>query len=214
MAHKIFDTKRITTKTMYRMYIEEYSTVDAAVEWFICLEPEDKEKVVKKYYRKKVDKLSIADTKSIYQKEKLISYPTFKKIVTETHKEVVNECLKGGVYNFGEGIGTFEVTKHNREVYLDEEGNLKGTLPDYGATRKAKAAGNDVVIYHTNSLICRWQWSRKGNAIKNKCKWCIEPTNGPLGISRKLHHYIEENPRATMHYRLTEIKRKKDVKDS
>lgn len=168
MAFKVLDTKRITTKTMFRIFVEENPDIT-------------------------------------------ISYKDFKLVMGLLNKEIIEQCLKGGIYNFGNDMGTFGVVKYERKPYLDDEGNIRGTSVDFGATRKAKAQGKNVVIYHTNTLICKWHWSKQiGNSIglKNAGKWSLLPTEGPIGISRKLHHYIEDNPRCTMHYREIKIKRK------
>jgi len=161
MASKIFDTTRITTRSLYRRYKIEYP-------------------------------------------ETTLTYKQFKKIVTDTNKEIVEEALKGGVYNFGEHIGTLSIVKYNRKPYLNKEGKLRGVSPDYAATKKAKAEGKDIVIYHPSGLTCKWHWTKNSSGtymIENKGFWSIVPTDGPKGISRMLHNYIEDNPRCTMHYK-------------
>jgi hypothetical protein len=169
MASKVLDTKRITTKTMFRMFVEEYPDI-------------------------------------------VVSYKDFKKYMGDLNKAIIEACLEGGTYKFGNNIGTWSIAKYERKPYLDENGNLRGTRPDYGATRKAKASGKNIVIYHTNTLICKWHWTKSlagGYRVKHIGKWSLVPTDGPLGISRKLHHYVEANPRSTMHYKNIKIRRRK-----
>lgn len=141
-----------------------------------------------------------------------LTYNQFKDIVVTANKLIVDRCLEGGIYNFGHSVGTWCITKFNRKPYIDDEGKLKNVSVDFGATRKAKAAGKDVVIYHDTTLICKWTWHKTTalyGRIPNKDKWCIEPTNGPKGISRKLHHYIEANEHCTLKYEFLEVAKDK-----
>ncbi len=167
-ASKFLNTKRITTKMMYKTYIKTYPD-------------------------------------SIIAQKK--NYNLFKTIVTECHKEAVDECLKGGQYHLGSDIGLLEVVKYQKAVYIDNEDKVKGLSIDFGTTRKNKAAGINQVAYHTNTLICKWNWFRAtGFTTKNKTGWQLAVTDGPIGISRKLAHYVKKNEKASINYRDCEFK--------
>lgn len=164
-ASIFLETKRITTKEMYKKYVKKYPDSE------------------------------IAKTKN---------YNLFKLLVCETNKEIVKELLKGGIYNFGSNVGTLEVTKFTRVPRIDKDGKMRGMNVDFGATRKNKALGNTEVIYHTHSLVCRWTYRRGGGSgfrLVNKSMWQFAFTDGPKGISRQLHHYIEANPNCAVNYR-------------
>ena len=133
---------------------------------------------------------------SLIAKEK--NYNLFKTIVTECHKEAVDECLRGGQYHFGNEIGLLEVNKYERKFRLDKDGKVLGMAVDFGATRKNKAAGNSEVIYHTNAIIFKWKW-----ANKPETGWLLAVTDGPIGIARKLARYIKENENAGVNYKET-----------
>ena len=137
---------------------------------------------------------------SLIAKEK--NYNLFKTIVTETHKEAVDECLKGGQYHFGTDIGILEVVKYEKAVFIDAEDKVRGLAIDFGTTRKNKSAGINETAYHTNTLVCRWNWSKAhGGGIKNKTGWQLAVTDGPIGIARKLAHYVKENEKAGINYK-------------
>lgn len=159
-------------------------------------------KMMYKTYIKKNPQSTIALTKN---------YSLFKTIVEDCHKEVINECLKGGVYSFGSNLGIFAVTKHERRIYIDKNGNARGMSVDFGATRKNKASGGNEVIYNTNSIICHWEWLKAGSHLTNKTGWQLAVTDGPRGIARKLHNYIESNERATLNYMSNEFKFKENI---
>lgn len=130
-----------------------------------------------------------------------ITYNQFKKIVGDTHTIVIDECLKGGIYNFGNAVGRLQVAKFEYKPYLDAEGNLKGMRPDYGATKKHKKNGGTNTIYHRDKMKCRWAYRKNHSGrLKNKSVWAFIPTDGPKGISRKLHKHIESNPTCTDNY--------------
>jgi hypothetical protein len=124
------------------------------------------------------------------------NYNLFKTIVTESHKEAVEECLKGGQYHFGDEIGLLEVNKFERKFRVDKDGKVLGMAVDFGATRKNKAAGNPETIYHTNPVIFKWKWNNKP-----KTGWLLAVTDGPIGIARKLAHYVKNNEKAGINYR-------------
>lgn len=133
------------------------------------------------------------------------NYNLFKTIVTECHKEAVDECLKGGQYHLGDEVGLLEVVKYQRKFSI-KDGKVKGMAVDFAATRKNKAAGNPEVIYHTNTIIYKWKWFRSGGfVVKNKTGWLLAVTDGPKGISRKLSHYVTNNERAGVNYRTGSI---------
>lgn len=212
MKLKVFETKRITTKVMYKRYVK--TTVD---KWWADLIEEKQIEVFNTHFpRIKFKPLGERDMKVLYRKEvsRILTYEEFKQIVSDLNKTIVEECLTGGTYNFGNSVGFLRIVKFFRDPYVDAEGNLKGVAIDFGATKKNKEAGGQNAVYHTNRLVCRWFWSKKHSNIPNRRKWCFEPTDGPKGISRKLHHFIDKNPRAPMHYPELTLKRKTNVENS
>lgn len=90
---------------------------------------------------------------------------------------IVNRLLDGHMIKLPEGLGTLEFVGKKIKPVLDENGNIKGLSPNWGATNKywkenPQAKERKEVIYHfnehTNGVRYKMYWSKKHVFIQNK----------------------------------------------
>jgi hypothetical protein len=92
------------------------------------------------------------------------------------NREIGNHILRGGVYNFGQGLSklgiSYVLRSKNAKPVVDwgESNKLKARLIEQGYTPKSKDEPEGIkwLLYRTDEGYCFWKWLKKEAFVPNK----------------------------------------------
>ena len=141
--------------------------------------------------KKKILKPRTHTTKQMYEffkfknKESDIPYWMYKEVLSRFNKKASDAVIFGQTLNLGHRLGTILIKKIRR--------NYMKPLPDWGASKKAKAelikngivpkdqnnpAGEEWIIFFTDPWYLRWAWGKfRICKVKNSTVYKFIPTS-------------------------------------
>jgi hypothetical protein len=146
----------------------------------------------------------------------------YDKIVEAFYYKMRDEILKGRVWDLGFGVGEIEVTKIERLVRFNAEGDQifqpdwkksmenKKRLIAEGKTPRSKdnPDGVDWLIPNKEKYMVGFNWKKKARLLQNAYHFEFIPLRGQHNPATQLYDYRRENPTADLNYRIIERKKK------
>jgi hypothetical protein len=105
-----------------------------------------------------------------------LSFAAFAFIISEYNKLLRDKILTGNVVNLSGRLGTMYVQEKERNLRLDEKGNVVGSV-DWGGTYRLnqKKDGKLVRVFHTSNFWYRIYWCKPKSTAKGKSIYSFSP---------------------------------------
>ena len=158
--------------------------------------------------RQNIEELKKESPKS---KKLLMDFYTFRDVVFNYNKRVVDNVIKGNRVNLSERLGYMYISKIKKVSKLinwKASNDYKAELIAKGETPKDKVNldGKNWLIYYSNPFYFRWTWQKRNGIckVKNHTVYGFYPTNksskGVPGAKSQLVAANKKNPLLHLNY--------------
>lgn len=162
----------------------------------------------KRRKRKYKVKINVSDSYNFYCKkeEEPLSRKDYLLICNKFNKFLADKILEGNSVVLPERLGILEIMGNEQKISIDENGNVRGTSPDWNKTLRLWEENPElkekrVIIYYTNEetnkIVYKIRWKKERVYLHSKIYYNFVPRRW---VKRELAKLIKSGKEYTIKY--------------